>query len=256
MDQGTTHNDAGIEMGALTTTLEEVWADVRERHSELPPVVIIVASGAERGRVTKWGHWARSSWKTTGTGSEQVIGEIMIAGEALAEGAETVLMVLLHEAAHALNTARGIKDCTRQGRYHNKRFQAAAVEVGLACSKMDPFGWAKTTMDDATRDLYQPQITMLNLCLQGFRMAPADRAQAEREAGRGEDLEQEQERREKAKKARQRSLLECGCETPRKIRMSPATADLGPVLCGLCGQQFARPVDAEVDAEDREDEAA
>ena len=32
-----------------------------------------------------------------------------------------VLDTLLHEAAHALAAARGIKDTSRQGRYHNKK---------------------------------------------------------------------------------------------------------------------------------------
>jgi hypothetical protein len=40
--------------------------------------------------------------------------------------------VMLHEAAHALATRRGIKDTSAAGnRYHNKRFVALAAELGL-----------------------------------------------------------------------------------------------------------------------------
>src|SRR5512135_2801935 len=39
---------------------------------------------------------------------------------------------MLHEAAHALATRRGIKDTSAAGnRYHNKRFVALAAELGL-----------------------------------------------------------------------------------------------------------------------------
>ena len=40
--------------------------------------------------------------------------------------------VILHEAAHALAYARGIKDTSRQGRYHNKHFKTCAEQLGLA----------------------------------------------------------------------------------------------------------------------------
>ncbi len=41
------------------------------------------------------------------------------------------LEVLLHEAARGLNTRRCLKETSRGGRYHNARFKATAVEVGL-----------------------------------------------------------------------------------------------------------------------------
>jgi hypothetical protein len=42
-----------------------------------------------------------------------------------------VLGILLPEAAHAIADRRGIKDTSRQGRYHNARFRTLADEVGL-----------------------------------------------------------------------------------------------------------------------------
>jgi hypothetical protein len=35
----------------------------------------------------------------------------------------------VHEAAHGLANTRGVKDTSRQGRYHNKRFRALAEEL-------------------------------------------------------------------------------------------------------------------------------
>ena len=52
-------------------------------------------------------------------------------GEGLRRGARAVLGTLLHEAAHGVATTRGIKDTSRQGRYHNRRFAELAAELGI-----------------------------------------------------------------------------------------------------------------------------
>jgi hypothetical protein len=41
------------------------------------------------------------------------------------------LATLLHEAAHGLAHVRKIPDTSRQGRYHNRRYQVLAEELGL-----------------------------------------------------------------------------------------------------------------------------
>ena len=98
----------------------------------IPPVVIIIASGTD-GKHPRWGHHAPGRWNVAG---EQLT-EIMISGEGLRRTAREVLATLLHEAAHALAHARGIKDTSRQGRYHNTKFKKCAEEVGLAVEHDD-----------------------------------------------------------------------------------------------------------------------
>ena len=57
--------------------------------------------------------------------------ELFVAGECLAEGPRQTLQTMLHEAVHALAHARGVKDTSRGGKYHNKReFVALAGELG------------------------------------------------------------------------------------------------------------------------------
>ena len=65
-------------------------------------------------------------------------------------GAVDVLGTLLHEASHALAHVRGIKDTSRQGRYHNRRFRDLAAEVGLAVREVPVIGWSDTHVPDAT----------------------------------------------------------------------------------------------------------
>ena len=81
---------------------EAAWSDIREHHTQLPEVVIVLGSGVERGRLVKLGHWWGGRWLADG----EVRGEVLLAGEALHLPADKVFEVLLHEAAHGLNAAR------------------------------------------------------------------------------------------------------------------------------------------------------
>jgi hypothetical protein len=61
-----------------------------------------------------------------------------------------VLGTLLHEATHGLAHARGIRDTSRQGRYHNKRYAQLATELGLQVAEVDPIGWSATSVPETT----------------------------------------------------------------------------------------------------------
>ena len=52
----------------VLTMLEESWQAIRARHPEIPPVVIIIASGTT-GRDARWGRFDPQRWTihTTGT---------------------------------------------------------------------------------------------------------------------------------------------------------------------------------------------
>ena len=66
--------DAGMPDGyseaasRVLTMLEETWQAIRARHPEIPPVVIIIASGTT-GRDARWGRFDPQRWTihTTGT---------------------------------------------------------------------------------------------------------------------------------------------------------------------------------------------
>jgi hypothetical protein len=69
--------------------------------------------------------------------------------------ARAVLDTELHEAAHGLAAARDIRDASRQGRYDNARYRSLAEELGLAVEHTGSgFGWAATTVPDATAAVY------------------------------------------------------------------------------------------------------
>ena len=45
----------------LLAVLEDTWTAIRRNHREVPPVVIIIASGTD-SRQPKWGHYASGRW--------------------------------------------------------------------------------------------------------------------------------------------------------------------------------------------------
>src|SRR3546814_14525452 len=97
---------------ALVAACSEAWAAIQQHHPDLPAVGMVLWSGVGRGRVVKLGHWWGGRWVADG----QTRGELLLAGEALHLTPAQVFEVLLHEGAHGLNAARGIKDTSRGGR--------------------------------------------------------------------------------------------------------------------------------------------
>jgi hypothetical protein len=64
-------------------------------------------------------------------------------------GGPAALEIIAHEAAHALATARGIKDTSRGGQYHNKHYRDLAAELGLDVRYTKNRGWTDTWPSDA-----------------------------------------------------------------------------------------------------------
>ena len=135
----TTPGPDGPAISGIVRVLEDIWRAIRARHGELPAVVIIIASGTERKQPV-FGHHAPGRWHA---GNEQRA-EIMISGEGLRRTPRDVLGTLLHEAAHALAAARGIKDTSRQHRYHNTKYKMLAEELGITVTFDPTIGWSIT----------------------------------------------------------------------------------------------------------------
>lgn len=214
---------------------EEAWADIRRHHPELPHAVMILGTGVERGRLVKLGHWWSGRWVADG----EVLGEVLLAGEALCLKPEEVFEVLLHEAAHGLNAARGIKDTSREGRYHNARFAAAAREVGLKVAAAPPHGLARTSVTPEARDRYGASIERLGevMCIARQIESNVRAGSVEDERGKGGAEPGDEE----GSRSKGRALAVCGCG--RKLRVAPTVLAAGPIVCGLCEVEFTSGAD-------------
>lgn len=224
---GTTGNER-FDTSAAATELERVWQSIRVHHKDLPRAVIVIASGVELTHVARWGHWAAGRWQVE-DGAH--VGEVLLAGERFESGAVDVLSTLLHEAAHALAFVRDIKDTSRQGRYHNKRYKALAESVGLVCTQGN-HGWHVTELAAGTQLLYSDELAALaSICGLGHRRDLRRRATPKT----GDDEEEDPE--EKAKAGRVSVACDCG----RKFRISASVLELGPIVCAVCETPFATP---------------
>ena len=199
----------------LLAVLEGTWTAIRRNHPEVPPVVIIIASGTD-SRQPKWGHYASGRWYA----SNVKHAEVMISGEGLARTAREVLGTLLHEAAHALAAARGITGTSRQGRYHNKKYAVLAAELGLDVAETPGFGWTITTVPDETASRYATQLSALKDAMTLWRNTEHVPAAA---------------------KGRSTNLIAAQCSCGRKIRVAASTLDEAPILCQACDGYF-KPV--------------
>ena len=192
--------------------LEDTWLEIRRWHPEIPPAVIIIASGTD-GKHPRWGHHAPGRWNVAG---EQTT-EIMISGEGLRRSAPDVLGTLLHEAAHALAHARGIKDTSRQGRYHNKHFRTCAERLGLIVTHDDHNGWAATTITDVTGIAYARQLRELTDAMTLWRHSESATGPTTR---------------------RNSNFIAAVCPCGRSIRVAASTLAEALITCHACDGDF------------------
>ncbi|MHA6795913.1 hypothetical protein ACVGVM_20705 [Pseudonocardia bannensis] len=185
-------------------------------------MVLIVGAGSGSGAL-RLGHFAAMRWSTPaqsetadGAAAAERLPEVFVGGEGLARGPAEVLATLLHEAAHALAHVRGVKDTSRQGRWHNARFKALAEELGIEVTKDAKIGWSPTSIPTATREAYASTIEELGAALRLIRAVEV--------SGEG-------------RKSKPAPSAVCGCD--RKIRVSKSVLAAGPILCGACGTKFA-----------------
>lgn len=86
----------------------------------------IVITVQSRGRKNALGWFWAGRWQASKVNG---LHEINLCAETL--NTCDVGELIIHELAHAENQAKGIKDCDKTGRVHNKKFKAMAEALGL-----------------------------------------------------------------------------------------------------------------------------
>jgi len=147
----------------LLAALETTWDAIRTHHPGLPPAVLRLSQGHDPRHPDRSirGHWSPCTWQ---------LGEVMLAGERLRDGAAGVLATVLHEAAHDLAHARGIQDTSRQGRHHNHRYRDIAGELLLDVSRDDRLGWTVSELSAAARERYAAALEELAGTVRLYRL--------------------------------------------------------------------------------------
>ncbi len=213
----------------LVAALETCWSAIQVQHRDVPDVVVSVGAGSTSPGRLKLGHFAAGRWQR----GEHTLSELFIGGEGLRRGVTELLATLLHEAAHGVAMTRELQDTSRQGRYHNARFRTIGEELGLRLDHSDTYGWSTTTLSSGTAGRYTAAVAELKHALVVHRLAEV--------GARG--------------RTNNNNGLTALCGCARKIRLSPATYELGPIVCGVCRQPFNAVQSDEPDQADQADQA-
>lgn len=116
--------------------------------SELSKPVITVSPDNTKGAYG----WCTSykAWKDAGHETDGYY-EINICAEYLSRPYEEVAGTMLHEMIHLYNLENGVKDTSRGGTYHNKKFKDAAEAHGLNVEATEKYGYSKTSLNDEAK---------------------------------------------------------------------------------------------------------
>lgn len=127
--------------------LEQVFDTFNKEYynSELERPVITVAQDTTSGAYGWFTTWR--AWQETGTEGYY---EINICAETLDRPFPETVGTLLHEMAHLYARMNDIKDTSRGGTYHNKKFKEIAEAHGLLIENTQKYGWTKTSLKPET----------------------------------------------------------------------------------------------------------
>lgn len=189
---------------------------------------MLLAAPSLRRDLSVLGHFAPLRWRHKEKDGMHYH-EVVVVAEHLDRSPADIVETLLHESAHALNFARGIKDCTRS-QYHNRHFKAAAEEVGLTVEQVQHYGFAFTRLKPGTITRYEEDIKQLAEVLV-HRAKPV----ATLIGGGGATGTNGDEGNEDKPASRNRKAT-CGC--PFIIRVAKATLDNTTIRCESCGEGF------------------
>ena len=105
---------------------------------ELPQITITIQSSRKN-----FGHFiAHDEVWDTPLGKTS---EINISAEHLGDPIDEVAGTLLHEMVHFFNFLHHVKDCNKNGHYHNAKFRDAASSHGLVAKYDKSSGWSITS---------------------------------------------------------------------------------------------------------------
>ena len=197
---------------AILSALDSALSIIRETNPAIPTALAVVIS---TGRGKFHGSFQASQWEDTDEAG-QVLGkrhELVMSSESLARGGKDTLVTLIHEAMHAQAHATGVKDTSRQGRFHNEKFRTLAEGAGLTCAKDSGGSTVTNGLQTWAERLYAPVIAALDEVLTTHRIKVAPKPESAKATVR----------------------VQCGCQTPVTLPIK-WYSDHGQenMLCGLC----------------------
>jgi hypothetical protein len=134
-------------LGSAIAALESLFQQFNLKYfaGTLEAPVIAVSPDTTSGAYGWCTTW--KAWKAKDGGFY----EINMCAEHLTRPFEELCGTLLHEMVHLDNIGKGIKDTSRGGTYHNKRFKETAEQHGLIIDRDSKYGWTVTHLNDEAK---------------------------------------------------------------------------------------------------------
>lgn len=221
-------------ISAVVIALEEAYAALRLRWPELPAVVITVFY--DRHRSVR-GYFWDGQWRSQ---ADPFLPELHIDSTILSDPPEAILKTLLHEAAHALARARGIKDTSREGRYHNYRFAELAQEMGLVVEGDVKIGVRTPRLHpEWLAGAYAPLVQVIDAASR--RLWQEDHGAMSGVGGSNQNGSVGHKGTTGPKGRLVKAV--CQCNPPRIIRAARNTLQAAPIRCAACGGEFSLNAD-------------
>ncbi len=127
----------------LVKVFKAVNSEYFNNELEVPTITIQSTVGAY-GHVTTSKIWSNGETATY---------ELNIGADYLTRPIEEVVATMIHEGVHLYCMAKGIKDTSNRGVYHNKRFKEVAENMGhLIIDRHEKYGWTITSPSEDTID--------------------------------------------------------------------------------------------------------
>ena len=201
--------------------LERAWRKLRKLHPAIPPAVLTLVDVRSRGWVR--GYFARSTWRVRGGSAH----EVAVSPDLIAQPA-SLLVTLLHEAAHAVLHDTGFNGGVGSTRYYHKtEFRDQCRTFGLRCEFLNTrYGWTLTDWPaSGVPPVYRPIVAALG------RSLPAGTGGKAAVRRRGRPLP-----------VSGHTPLVCSCTgRNRTIYVKKTVLKDGGIRCQFCRREF-RPV--------------
>ena len=146
-------NEFTVSLQNVIAKLEAMFSKFNSHfyNGELEAPVITVTPEHKNGILgwcTSWKAWKDDCENDDNDNSnENGYYEINLCSEYLSRPLAEIAETLLHEMIHLFNLQKEIKDTSRGGTYHNKRFKESGEQHGLVVEQ-GKSGWNKTSLTD------------------------------------------------------------------------------------------------------------
>lgn len=122
---------------------------------ELEKVVITLKEGKQK-HAFGWIE-VRKNWTQNGKERHEINISVDYIGE---RSVQQVIATLMHEMAHLYNLQHDIKDTTRSGKYHNKKFKETAEKHGLTVKETEDNGYSYTELTEQSAEWIKNNINI------------------------------------------------------------------------------------------------